>query len=105
LSLVALPAEEGDEWHAHFGELSVAGRAAVARTPRGHEFWVATEMWPVAQALWEGAVATPPVEAPADVRHDWPRDEAVKIAVRGRLEASGPVLGAAIAKDLALPMG
>jgi ATP-dependent Lhr-like helicase len=50
-------------------------------------------------------VASPAIDVPADLRREWPRDEAVKIAVRGRLEASGPVLGAAVAKDLALPMG
>src|SRR5207244_3861451 len=65
---------------------------------------VATERWPLVQAIWPHAVPCPEVSVPAGVRLDWPREEAVVHLVRGRTECVGPTTAAAIAEVLGLDM-
>jgi ATP-dependent Lhr-like helicase len=109
LSQGALPEQEGRDWRDYFDRLRTTGRAAKVvsaersrRQPRDLTVWIATERWPLIQAIWPDAVATPPVSVPAGVRHDWPRDEAIMHLVRGRIECTGPTTVAALAQVLGL---
>jgi ATP-dependent Lhr-like helicase len=103
LSLGALPEAEGTPWQSYFEQLRETGRATEALT---HEtkrvFWVATERWPLARAIWAGVRPRPTVSVPEGVRPDWPRDEAVMHAVRGRMEIAGPVTIDMLAETLGL---
>src|SRR5262249_46755772 len=90
LSQGGLPEEEGAPWAKFFDELRSAGRATRAETGSGPALWVATERWPLVQAIWPGASARPMVAVPAGVRTDWPREEAVTYLIRGRMECAGP---------------
>jgi ATP-dependent Lhr-like helicase len=98
LSQGALPAADGVPWRHYFEELRAAGRATETR----NSLSVATERWPLIQAIWPEALAQPPVTVPAGVRTDWPREEAVAYLVRGRVECLGPTTTAALAQDLGL---
>lgn len=97
LSMGALPACEGTEWRAFFEMLVNMGRAT---TFSG--FWVATERWPIVQAIWPDAVPEPAITVPAGVQREWPREEALATLLRGRLECVGPVTVRRLAQDLNL---
>jgi len=103
LSQGALPVADAGNWQAYFDELRSAGRATQVQTPSGHAMWVATERWPLVQAVWPDAEPRPAVSVPAGVRRDWPRDEAVAALVRGRIECVGPTTAAVLAQTLSLP--
>jgi ATP-dependent Lhr-like helicase len=110
LSQGALPATEGECWREHFEELRSTGRATTLTMPSppgGEEMgvrgmWVATERWPLIHAVWPDARARPEVSVPADVRQDWPREEAMAHLVRGRIECLGPVTVNTLAQGLGL---
>ncbi|MFN0151242.1 MAG: DEAD/DEAH box helicase [bacterium] len=105
LSFVAFPAEEAGEWRAHFEPLRAAGRAALVYVPGAPLLMATAEMWPAIVAVWDGAVAEPPLAVPSGVRSEWTRDAAISAIVRGRLEVSGPIRPSEIVADLALPAG
>jgi ATP-dependent Lhr-like helicase len=102
LSFGALPIADGQPWQAYFDQLRSGGRAACVQRASGPPLWVATERWPVVRALWPDAIVTPSVNAPAGVRQDWTREEAIVYLVRGRMECAGPITTAALAKTLGL---
>src|SRR5260370_10907795 len=98
----ALPAGGGLAWQTYFGELRSAGRATRVETAQGPPLLVATERWPLVQAVWPGARAWPEVNVPASIRRDWPREEAVAFLVRGRMEWAGPGTAPKLGQDLDL---
>jgi ATP-dependent Lhr-like helicase len=102
LSHGTLPAEDGGLWQGYFEELRAAGRATQVDGPPGPTLWVATERWPLCQAIRPDAVARPQVAVPAGVRRDWPREEAIVYLVRGRMECIGPTTAQALAQALGL---
>jgi ATP-dependent Lhr-like helicase len=102
LSQGAFPANEGVPWQREFEELRSTGRAALVEGTAGPPLWVATERWPLVQAVWASAQARPVVSVPNGVRKDWPREEAIAYLVRGRLECSGPVTASELARALGL---
>ena len=114
LSQGAVPAAEGERWQSHFDELRSTGRATeVTRsdwpsTPHPSpltphpSLWVATERWPLIQAIWPNARAHPEVSIPAGVRRDWTCEEAAVQLVRGRVECVGPTTASALAQALGL---
>lgn len=101
LSLVALPAQEGDAWKVWFEELVVSGRATEARRP-GRAYWVPAERWSLAQAVFPDAQPFPPLALPEGMRAASDPAEAVKALVRGRMEVAGPVTSQKAAEDLGL---
>ncbi|HEV3259821.1 MAG TPA: crosslink repair DNA glycosylase YcaQ family protein, partial [Gemmataceae bacterium] len=102
LSQGALPAEEAGTWLAYFEELRACGRATRMDRPAGRALWVATERWPLVQAVWPDAEARPAVAVPDEVRRAWPREEALAYLVRGRMECIGPTTIHALAQALGL---
>src|SRR5262249_44159624 len=114
LSFGAFPAEEGGLWQNYFEQLRATGRATkVVRDEwpstthhspltTHHSLWVATERWPLIQAIWPNARAHPGVSVPAGVRRDWTYEEAAIQVVRGRVECVGPTTAGALAQALGL---
>jgi ATP-dependent Lhr-like helicase len=102
LSLGALPADEGHDWSGSFDELRATGRATVVERASGAPLWTATERWPLVQVIWPNAEARAQVAVPRGVRRDWPRDEAIVYLVRGRIECTGPMTAADLARVLGL---
>lgn len=102
LSQGVLPVSEGKSWNVYFDELRSTGRAAETEAANGLPLWVATERWPLIQAIWPEARPRPKISVPADVRMDWSREDAVAFIVRGRMECIGPTTVASLARDLAL---
>src|SRR5581483_8094299 len=80
-------------WCARGGTLGAAGG-----------LWVAAERLPMLEAVFPGAVCTPPLAVPERERAQvWTRESAVRELVRGRLEVAGPTTAAEIAGALGLP--
>jgi ATP-dependent Lhr-like helicase len=102
LSTGILPAEEVESWRCYFEELRSTGRAAEMQGVSERGFWVAAERWPLVQAIWPSAVASPEVWLPPGIRRDWPREEALVCLIRGRVECIGPTTAALLARDLGL---
>ena len=102
LSLGALPISEGTAWQGFFAELRSVGRATEVHGTGGPTLWVATERWPLIEAIWPDSQARPEVAVPAGVRRDWPREEAIVYLIRGRMECVGPTTAALLARDLGL---
>jgi ATP-dependent Lhr-like helicase len=109
LSQCALFEQEDPEWRRYFDELRSTGRACTATSaersrfePRSHFLWIATERWPLIQAIWPDVQAQPQVSVPHGVRCDWPREEAVTYLVRGQMECLGPTTVAALAQSLGI---
>jgi ATP-dependent Lhr-like helicase len=102
LSQGAMTIEQCQGWQEHFDELRSSGRATWVETSSGPSLWVATERWPLVQAVWPDARARPEVSVPPGVRNDWRREEAIAFLVRGQLECLGPTTGGALAQSLGL---
>jgi ATP-dependent Lhr-like helicase len=109
LSQGALIEHENLGWQQHFEELHSTGRATSVKSaersryePQSHSLWVATERWPLIQAVWADAQAHPEVCVPGGVRRDWPREEAIVYLVRGQMECRGPTTASALARILGL---
>jgi len=125
LSMIALPADEGEAWAAWFGELVTMGRAtavkvASATTQEKHsEFsriplpitphpsppttlWVAAERWPLVRALYPTAVAEPALRLPERLDGAAETTEATLALVRGRLECRGPLAADEVAARFGL---
>jgi ATP-dependent Lhr-like helicase len=98
------PAElAGGDADAAFATLVGQRRATELRCGE-RRFWVAAEQLPMVEALYVPAVAWPALQAPAEYsnRH-WDAACALREMLRGRLQASGPTVSAALASLLALP--
>lgn len=102
LSMVALPADEGQPWGGWFDELLRSGRATVARLPDGRSYWIAAERWPLWQAVHPDATAEPVPHLPPALQGEFAASEATVAIVRGRLECSGPLRAGQVADDFAL---
>jgi ATP-dependent Lhr-like helicase len=108
LSLGMMPSKDvelGGAWRDFFDELRSAGRATEFLAENGATFCVATERWPLAQAIWSEARPRPDISVPAEIRQDWPREEAIAFVVRGRMECVGPTTLASLSQDLTLNPG
>ena len=112
LSAGAVFERESQAWRPFFDELRATGRAACVtsaerfeREPNCEPLWVATERWPLIQAVWPDAQVNPAIVVPQGVRCAWPRDEAVTYLVRGQIECRGPTTVTALgAKPRAQPL-
>jgi ATP-dependent Lhr-like helicase len=103
LVMGVVPRVEGGktrDWSSDFAALVAAGRATVL----DGKLWVATERVPMVQAVFPDAAIEPAVTAPERERaKSWPREDAIRELVRGRLEVVGPTTTADVAAALALP--
>jgi ATP-dependent Lhr-like helicase len=97
LSLVV--AAPRSDWEPGFAELAHDGRAARVATAAG-ALWCATEQRAAVEALFPGARFQPDVRLPSALAARGPAvpDEAAAEAVRGHLDASGPLTLAALAQ-------
>jgi ATP-dependent Lhr-like helicase len=79
-------------WAEDFAHLVATGRAAELRID-AERLWVVTEQRAAAEALFPGAIFHPDVRLPADLaaRPAPDADDAAVAALRGHLEASGPL--------------
>jgi ATP-dependent Lhr-like helicase len=102
LSLLALPAEEGEPWQGWFEELLRSGRAARLLLPDG-AMWAAAERLAAAQGLWPHAAVQPALSLPPERAGSVEAVDARKQAVRGHIEISGPVTAQALAARLRQP--
>jgi ATP-dependent Lhr-like helicase len=102
LSQGALPVVDGRSWIDYFNELRSTGRAAETETTNGVALWVATERWPLIQAIWPEARPRPEISVPSGVRQNWSREETVAFTVRGRMECIGPTTATSLSRDLSL---
>jgi ATP-dependent helicase Lhr and Lhr-like helicase len=86
------------------GSLAAEGRAG--RLTGGRAFWIAAERLPLVKAVYPDAHTEPVLNPPQSaLERGWERPEAVRELVRGRMEISGPVTVAELAKSLLLPPG
>jgi len=77
-------------------------RVGRLQTPPG--FWVATERWPMLQAIYPHAAIEPLLLPPeSELKRKWERDDAVRELVRGRMEIIGPITATALADFFELP--
>jgi ATP-dependent Lhr-like helicase len=127
LSRIAMPADEGREWTAWFEELVRLGRGTNCRLPiadcrldedatvdgdsklnrqsaigNRQSTWVATERVPAILAAFPGAVISPTVIVPPEVRRDWDEVSARVAMLRGLLEVCGPITGEAAAERVGI---
>lgn len=102
LNLVALPAEEGNEWKVWFEQLKFAGRATEVHLADEKILWVAAELWPLVRAAYPTARCEPRLSLPANLLKEHAASEAWVALVRGRLEHCGPVIATQVAATLGL---
>jgi ATP-dependent Lhr-like helicase len=109
LSQGAVLEQENQSWQQYFVQLRSAGRSTSVTSaersrhePRSHSLLIATERWPLVQAIWPDAQAQPMISVPNGVRPDWPRAEAMAYLVRGYMECRGPTTATTLAQDLGL---
>jgi ATP-dependent Lhr-like helicase len=92
------------EWGGFADELAAAARAA--RLACGERsIWVAAERLPEFDAVLPGAPRAPEIDAPAEYRKPWTRDDALAAIVGDRLQGLGPVTADALAAPLGLSPG
>jgi ATP-dependent helicase Lhr and Lhr-like helicase len=89
-------------WPALLNELA-AQRRVTRLESGGASLWVSAERLPLFQALYPDALCEPSVVTPGTPQSYTPESALIEV-VRGRLEGSGPVTGAALAAALALPL-
>ncbi len=106
LSMVALPAEEGQPWQPWFSELCDTGRACEVLlnvSPNATlTMWVAAERWPWIEVIYPGAVPRPELCLPEELRESPSEQDAIVDLVRGYVEVRGPTTTKRIADALAL---
>ncbi len=100
--LTEAEAEAGPGWGPLLAELAAARRVTQLAVP-GATLWVTAERLPLFSALFPGGVTTPPVATPAAYAQAPDAGQALIEIVRGRLEGSGPVTAASLARALVLP--
>jgi ATP-dependent helicase Lhr and Lhr-like helicase len=89
------------EWRGFADELARAQRATRLACGAG-SIHVAAERLPEFEAVMPDAQRTPAIDAPAEYRKSWTRENALVEIVRDRLQALGPVTVAAIAAPLGI---
>ncbi len=89
-----------------FAELAGMRRAAIAELPRSNrKAWTAAERLPELRAIHPALALQPEIAAPAArASREWPRADAVREIVRGRLTVVGPTTAGEIAESLAVPV-
>ena len=127
-TLVVLRAEEAQPWSPWLAQLAQAGRAcfvrvgqepddknpseathreddgipAVTDVSRRQCMWIAAERWPLIQAVYPQASASPHPVLPPALDKTWESAAARVEIVRGRMQFGGPTTAAALAAKLAL---
>ena len=89
-------------WEPLLQQLAEA-RRATRITIAGEGRWVAAERLPELRALHADAAIVPVIDAPASYQREWPREDALRELVRGRLSVAGVTDAAALAAALAVP--
>jgi ATP-dependent Lhr-like helicase len=97
--------ERSDAWRDFLEELRSVGRATEFLTENGVPCCVATERWPLVKSIWSNARPRPEILVPAEIRQDWPREEAIAFIIRGRMECIGPTTLESLCQELALNPG
>jgi ATP-dependent Lhr-like helicase len=93
---------EGDNISTWLDLLKSERRTGKIATP--HPFWVAAERLSMLQAVYPGGDVEPGLTAPAVERErDWPRANAVRELVRGRMEVIGPITASTLVNFFRLP--
>lgn len=101
LTLVLLPVESTRPWKTFFDQLVVAGRATTVSIGE-HRFWMAAESAPLIEAVYDGAVASPPVQLPESLRQPVERNAGWIELVRGNMQVRGPITAERLAQELRL---
>lgn len=83
--------EEGRPWKDFFETLAEHKRAARLFAKDEIVLWVTAERLPLFRAVYPAAEFKPKVKVPEIMERDWPRAEALREIIRGRMEALGPV--------------
>jgi ATP-dependent Lhr-like helicase len=99
---------EASGWNELLERLSRDRRVTQVVIPGGSEgpvSWVTAERLPQLLALHPRAACEPCLEIPADYARSWPREDALRELVRGRLGAMAVTTAAAIADALAVDRG
>ena len=94
ISFVAIPLEEIEPWKNFLKELTTTGRALLVRLENHCSFWIATEHWPLVQAVYPGATADQEVicKLPERIlRQTWERTAAATELIRGQMQHRGPI--------------
>ncbi len=92
------------DWQRWLQALSADGRATRLEL-RGIGWWVATERFPQAAAIYPQAIASPPVEVPREYAETpWNSEEAMRELLRSRLSGLGPVRVRELAEQLQLSL-
>lgn len=101
LGLVAIRADEAQDWQRYFENLVRTGRATTfAFQPAAGPaicFWLAAERLPQVQAIWPDAVFEPPVALPESLQKQVESADARRELLRGRMQVVGPVSAAELA--------
>ncbi len=88
---------EGNNVSLWLDSLKSEGRVGRLATP--HAFLVAAERLPMLHAVYPGCEVTPALIAPETERErHWPRADAVRELVRGRMEVTGPITASMLTK-------
>jgi ATP-dependent Lhr-like helicase len=101
-ALSSLPSPHSSSHQPLYASLASARRATTIRRPGRAPQWAAAERLPAVFAAFPDAVADPPLDVPAEVRHDWTAEEARVAMVRGLIEISGPITGSEVAAQLGI---
>ena len=99
--LTFLTDAEAEPWQDMMASLAEARRATLLTPHDGPAIWIAAERLPLMEAVHPEHALQPHVQAPEhDRATTWQREEAIREAMRGRLEGLGPVTIAALASSL-----
>jgi len=104
--LTASEIEAQPDWKAMVEELASARRATrlnLGLNLGSAGVFVCAERLPEFEAVFPDAAATPRIDAPAEARKAWVREDALVEIVRDRLQGLGPVRASELAASLGLP--
>jgi ATP-dependent Lhr-like helicase len=104
LAVGAIAESEGVEWQQFVDELVRQGRAVRCEVRDGPASWIAVEQWPVVAAALPLQDPTPPSSLPESLHRNVCLDDARQQLVRGRLEISGPISAARMARQIGMPL-
>ncbi|MBC8351773.1 MAG: DEAD/DEAH box helicase [Planctomycetes bacterium] len=101
LTLVVIPIHEASRWQTYFDQLLSLGRATSIECGQ-QSFWIVSESWPLASAVYDGVIATPKVKLPAALEKTVERSDGWIELVRGRMQICGPATASELAAELGL---
>ncbi|HWS78864.1 MAG TPA: helicase-related protein, partial [Thermomonas sp.] len=104
LGVATMGEAEASGWMSLLERLARDGRATRVDVA-GRTSWTTAERLPQVRALHADAACEPRIEAPADHAREWPREDALRELVRGRLAAMAVTTAADIADALGVEAG